>query len=307
MGIDGEAARFLLAGLKAGVSYRRCATLGRMNYFLGRKEMASLLRQFEMDPARYPKLFAHPYSPVRYAEDFWAMLGAEELVSIDASDFEAASRIHDLNLPVPDDLKRRFDAVCDIGTLEHVFNVPVAIRNCMEMVAVGGHLLLMCPANNFFGHGFYQFQPELFHRLLQPANGYQLEALVTVECGPGRRWFDTADPQTIQARVTLVNSFPVFLFVRARKVGEVPARLVTPLESDYVAAWKREATHAQSGGIDRLATPGLRGLKERLIEGLPRLARWLEAWRISGWNRDFSFRNHRAFTPVRKSGLGRRP
>ena len=307
MGIDNEAARFLLAGLKAGVSYRRCATLGRMNYFLGRKEMASLLREFGMDPGRYPRLFSTGYSPVRYAEDFWEMLGVEELVTMDASDFEGASRVHDLNRPIPEDLKNRFDAVCDIGTLEHVFHFPTAIRNCMEMVRVGGHLLLMCPANNFFGHGFYQFQPELFHRLLAPANGFQLESLITVECGPRRRWFATADPQVIQARVTLVNSFPVFLFVRARRVGEVPAAFMPPQESDYVAAWNRQATYAQSGGIDRLASPGLLGLKRWLIERFPRLARALEAWRISSWNRDFSFRNRRAFRRIGKRDLDQRP
>jgi len=305
MGIDGEAARFLLAGRQAGVSYRRCATLGRMNYFLGRREMASLLREYGLDPGRYPKLFATGYSPVRYAEDFWEMLGVEELVTVDASDFEGATRVHDLNRPIPEDLRNRFDAVCDIGTLEHVFDFSTAIRNCMEMVRVGGHFLMLCPANNFFGHGFYQFQPELFHRVFEPANGFQLESLITVECGPRRRWYSTADPQVIRARVTLVNAWPVFLFARARRVGEIPAALKPPQESDYVAAWNRQATHAQSGGIDRLAQPGLLSLKRWLIERLPRLARLLEAWRISRWNRDFSFRNRRAFVPVRKRDVAK--
>lgn len=300
MGIDGEAARFLLLGRKEGVNYRRCATLGRMNYFLGRSEMAALLREFGLRPEDYPDLLAIPYSPVRYAEDFWAMMGVEELVSLDISDFEGATRVHDMNLPIPDDLKGRFDAVCDIGTLEHVFHFPTAIRNCMEMVRIGGHLLLMSPANNFFGHGFYQFQPELFHRLLEPANGFQVERLITVENGPRHRWFATADPKAIQARVTLVNSFSVLLFLRARKIGEVPATLHTPQESDYVAAWNQQATHAQSGGIDALADPKLRGIKQNLIERFPRLARALEALRISGLNREFSFRNRKAFGPVDK-------
>lgn len=282
------------------MSYRHCATLGRMNYFLGRREMATLLREFGFHPEQHPKLLATPYSPVRYAEDFWEMLGVEELVTLDVSDFEGATRVHDMNLPIPDDLKGRFDAVCDIGTLEHVFHFPTAIRSCMEMVRVGGHLLLLSPANNFFGHGFYQFQPELFHRLLEPKNGFQVEQLITVENGPRHRWFATADPKAIQARVTLVNSFSVLLFVRARKIGEVPAILQTPQESDYVAAWNQQATHAQSGGIDALANPKLRGLKQYLIERFPRLARALESLRISGLNREFSFRNRKAFAPVKK-------
>jgi 2-polyprenyl-3-methyl-5-hydroxy-6-metoxy-1,4-benzoquinol methylase len=74
--------------------------------------------------------------------------------SIDASDYENATYVHDLNVPIPDHLKGQFDLVDDGGTLEHVFNFPVALRNCMEMVKVGGHLLLNVPTNNFVGHGF---------------------------------------------------------------------------------------------------------------------------------------------------------
>jgi 2-polyprenyl-3-methyl-5-hydroxy-6-metoxy-1,4-benzoquinol methylase len=53
--------------------------------------------------------------------------------------------------------------VFDGGTLEHIFDYPTAIKNCMKMVKPGGHLLLTTPANNWFGHGFYQFSPELFY------------------------------------------------------------------------------------------------------------------------------------------------
>ena len=84
---------------------------------------------------------------------------------MDASSFEGATVVHDLNLPITEALKGRFDVVCDAGTIEHVMNFPTAIRNCMEMVRVGGHLILGTPANNFFGHGFYQFSPELWFRL----------------------------------------------------------------------------------------------------------------------------------------------
>ncbi len=34
----------------------------------------------------------------------------------------------------------------DGGTLEHIFNVPVALKSYMEMVRVGGHLILVCPS-----------------------------------------------------------------------------------------------------------------------------------------------------------------
>lgn len=93
-------------------------------------------------------------------------LGAGNVSSCDFSGYEKATLIHDLNVPIGPEWHERFDMVIDGGTLEHVFNFPVAIANCMNLVKTGGHLLLFSPSNNMCGHGFYQFSPELFFRVL---------------------------------------------------------------------------------------------------------------------------------------------
>ena len=67
-----------------------------------------------------------------------------------------------------------YDAVLDFGCLEHVFDFPVAWRNCVALCRVGGHLFHSLPANNLAGHGFYQFSPELFFNLYQAKNGFEL-------------------------------------------------------------------------------------------------------------------------------------
>jgi len=61
-----------------------------------------------------------------YAEPFLKSLGAREVDSIDASDYESATIIHDMNLPVADQHKTAFDVVLDGGSLEHIFNFPIA-------------------------------------------------------------------------------------------------------------------------------------------------------------------------------------
>jgi SAM-dependent methyltransferase len=308
MGIDIEAARFLLASRQDGASFQRCATLGRQNYFLGNQETAALLREFGLTPEYCPKLFSEKYSRFRYSEAFWEMMGAQEVEIVDASDFEggAHTHVHDLNLPIADHLKERFDAVCDFGTLEHVFNFPIAIRNCLEMVKPGGRFIAQTPANNYFGHGFYQFSPELFFRILTDKNGFQLEIMIAVEYGPRRRWFAVADPESIKARVSLTNSFPVMLFVRARKTGKLPTVMTAPQQSDCVAMWTQQASPAQKGVIDRFASPKLIRLKQALLETTPRLARVLEALRFSPLNRELSFRNRLSFSPINKRKLGKR-
>lgn len=72
-----------------------------------------------------------------YCEEFLRQVGARDITSIDASGYERASIVHDMNLPIGSELRRRFSVLIDGGTLEHIFNFPVAIRNCMEMLDNG--------------------------------------------------------------------------------------------------------------------------------------------------------------------------
>jgi SAM-dependent methyltransferase len=88
-------------------------------------------------------------------------LDTPSIYSLDQSNYEAPSFIHDLNLPVPDDLRNRFDLIIDGGTLEHVFNIPQALANVSLMLKQGGVFVSqqMC---GITGHGFYTLSPELF-------------------------------------------------------------------------------------------------------------------------------------------------
>jgi hypothetical protein len=55
-------------------------------------------------------------------------LGARSMASLEASAFEGAKFVHNLNQPVGNEFKQRFDLVYDGGTFEHVFNFPAASR-----------------------------------------------------------------------------------------------------------------------------------------------------------------------------------
>src|SRR5262249_26462815 len=155
------------------------------------------------------------------------------------SSFEGASVIHDINLPIPDELKGRFSVVIDGGTLEHVFNFPQALKNAMEMVAVHGHFLAVTPSNNWMGHGFYQFSPELFFRAFSDENGFKIENMFI--CGWLRgRWYRVSDPKVIGQRVELINNYPMFLLVQAKRLYKADIFATAPQQSDYVASWTDE-------------------------------------------------------------------
>jgi hypothetical protein len=193
--------------------------------------------------------------------------GAIELVSVDASAYEDASRLHDMNEEIPDDLADRFSVVFDAGTLEHIFDFPTAIRNCMRMVREGGHLLIVTPTNNEAGHGFYQFSPELFYRILAPAYGFWVEQMLLREKGARRAsWYDALDPDTVGARAQYRSRSVTYLYLRARRIGSVPEFDPAPQQSDYMAHWQRRGSPPAAGNR-------LEALMHAVGERAPRLRR----------------------------------
>jgi hypothetical protein len=260
MGIDRYFAEFLGCAHKAGVDFSRTATAGRLNLFIDRRSLSAVLGEI-CGAVTDDEVRAVHAGSGGYAEEFLKRLGAKETISIDASAYEGASLVHDMNLPIGDDLKRRFSVVIDGGTLEHVFNFPMAIKNCMQMVDVGGHFFVHTMANNFMGHGFYQFSPELFYRVLSPENGFRMRRVVVFEQRVGRpRWFEAADPKEINERVELINRRPTYLLVHAERFADVPIFASAPQQTDYAAHWSRNAA-------PNYGAQGLRG----------RIHRWAKA------------------------------
>jgi hypothetical protein len=170
--------------------------------------------------------------------------------------------------------------VVDSGSLEHIFHVPHALRSCVQMAAVGGHVLILTPANNFMGHGFYQFSPDLFYRVLAPAYGFRLERLLIHEAAPNAPWYRVADPAALGRRVQLLNSFHTTLLVQARKVAAVDNWPGWPQQSDYAAQWaahqqapQQPVSTAAAGDPEALRRPGA---WRRLVARLP--WRWARAY-----------------------------
>jgi SAM-dependent methyltransferase len=302
MAIDIEAARFLLAAAKSGVSFEHSIMLGRQSYLLGKRETRGLMQAYGRGEAAQAGPLAQPYG-VRYAEPFFEALGARQVESMDACSFEGATVVHDLNQPVGAELRNRFDVVYDGGTLEHVFNFTTGVNNIAGMLKVGGRAFLHTPANNFFGHGFFQFSPELFFRVFSKANGFATEHLVAVEYSPQRRWYQVHDPASIAARTPLICAYPVLLLIQVRKTEEKALFLSCPQQSDYSSMWQ-EVGNQPARSAPPPPPDQLLGVKRALIERAPALARWLEAFLFSRWIRAYSFKNRSAFTPVDKRSFG---
>jgi len=119
------------------------------------------------------------FAKFRWISDelFFTALGFQELHSTDVNAYENATHIVDLNEPgLGRQLSGQYDLVIDGGTLEHCFDVPTALRNIFDALAVGGYAMHISPVNNYVDHGFYQFCPTLFHDYYE-ANGFELSVM----------------------------------------------------------------------------------------------------------------------------------
>lgn len=167
MGIDAQLASQLIAarGLVAG--RQGCVMLGRQKFHIKgkfRRFVRQRLRQAGLDP----EIAAYEQED-GFAETFLRQLGYPEPRSLDASAYENCDLTHDLNEPLPDELRARFDVIIDGGTLEHVFNAPRALDNVFHMLRPGGLFLSINGITGWAGHGFYQFSPELVWRYWKDA------------------------------------------------------------------------------------------------------------------------------------------
>ena len=238
MGFDDKGTQFLLAARSLGVSFERTATIGRQRLDISPRMLRRRLATFGTTVAGED--IRHLFDENGFGEPFLRLLGATRTESIDASAYEGASRVLDLNQTLPQELEGRFTAVIDAGSLEHVFDVQTALRNCMAMVAPDGHFLSIAAANNMMGHGFYQFSPELFYRVFSEANGFTVERML-VTGKSSTKWYEVADPKTIGTRVQLRSFRPTYLCVSARRVEMRPILDTPPHQSDYVTRWAGSA------------------------------------------------------------------
>jgi hypothetical protein len=239
MGIDRNGLKLLLyAKKKIGVDFSLTATIGRQEVHFKTKHLINALKSFKF---QYKQSDIKEIINNKYAEFLFHYLGANKIDSFDCSDYESATFVQDFNLAIPDTFKEKYSAVIDGGSLEHIFNFPVAIKNCMEMIKPEGYFIAITPANNFMGHGFYQFSPELYYNIFQQTNGFEIKDVIIFSIN-SKRFYHVKDPQKLRRRVNLINKTPTYLFIVAKKKSTKPIFNLTPQQSDYLIQWENSCS-----------------------------------------------------------------
>ena len=265
MGLTATDIELLLELRRKNSGCKRIATIGSLSLYLHSRQLKRLKSLLPGSRA------LEDYRWGDTADAFLKELtGATEVTSVDMSDYQGSTIVHDMNLPLArlrPDLAEQFDLVIDGGTLEHVFNFPITVSNLMSLLRKGGYFLTANPTNNLCGHGFYQFTPELMHRCYCRANGFRIvHVLLTkarhmsVEMDPSPVSYSVNYPMRLGRRVLLRNRLPVVIRALAEKVADQPTEGLTVQQSDYVAAWSGAKPARSRNG----AKAALRAVFDRL-------------------------------------------
>ena len=276
MGIDIYSAKFLRSEVKRGLDLGNMLTLGHQAVYMDDESYQALIASLGIS-----------FQENIFADDFFRGLGAKSVDVMDASNYEGANVLHNLNEPLGRELVEKYDCVFDGGALEHVFNLPQALKNCLEMVKVGGRFIIIAPTNAYCGHGFYQFSPELFYGALSAENGYLVEKMLFVH---REQWYSVRKPAEIRQRVELLTEEPTLLFITARRIERKPVFAQWRQQSDYVATWDGKQTTAK-------ASPR-KSIKESVLSFVPFARKLQMRWRIYKCRQECLPSNRTRFIPV---------
>lgn len=243
MGLNLACLELMTLARASGADFSRVVTIGRQGLHIGPDELQRFfVARGRADLAE--RLAAGAWDG--YCEPLLrTAFDAEVVESIDASAYEHASVVHDMNKPIAQ--PGQFSAVLDFGTLEHVLNVATAFDNVARLAAPGGFILHVAPGNNFSGHGFYQFSPELFFQIYAEARGFAGTRVFAAPAGKPHLWYEVHAPSAVGARVDITSRDQLHLLVLTQKVGDARPLAEAPVQqSDYSVMWAEQPDRKQA-------------------------------------------------------------
>ena len=247
----------LLCELKNKLSFQgRVLQLGRQRVSMTFGTLKAILSSYSLPPYKPEAPLSVHGQPTD--EVFFKALGFSEVESLDAHGFEGATIVHDLNLPVPDEWKERYDFIYDGGTSEHVFNFPQCLKNIYDLLKPGGFIVHHVPTSNYVNHGFYSFNPIVFTEYYS-ANKFDLIDVFICEAP---RNFHRANVYVYKYDAAQERRFDCFnhglglrrhvdTFVVAQK-NEYSTKDVIPQQNAYQSVWQ-----SVDNGAVRASKPSL--------------------------------------------------
>lgn len=224
MGIDITGLEFILNSLKYVKSFNNLLTLGRQEIHLDFKNIVKLCNQYFID---IPETVVE-----QYCEKLFKYFGFKNVDSIDNSDYEKATIIHDMNKPYNSPTKYNF--IFDGGCIEHIFNIPQVLENIINMLEVNGIFCSVTVNNNFSGHGFYQFSPEIFSRVFIEKYGMKIEEIYLAKVNSSKiNWVNVKNTISQRNEYKFNDNEQVYILTIAKKISNTRQSLLSNFPQQY--------------------------------------------------------------------------
>jgi|FEC22Drversion2_1045045.scaffolds.fasta_scaffold00324_45 SAM-dependent methyltransferase len=189
---------------------------------------------------------------------FFSLLGIDDLQSLDWSDYEGASILHDLNSPLPKNLEGIADVIIDGSSLDNVWNPALALQSLTRMLRPGGRLFALNMGSDHFGP-YTIFTPPWFFDYCVINNFVDCRVYAQISKPDGPYNVLTIDPATLASDPSswarnlagLDPSYQVGIYLFAEK-GPNTTWDATPIQQFY-----------QSGPIKDRFHRNLRHLNEK--------------------------------------------
>jgi hypothetical protein len=144
------------------------------------------------------------------------------------------------------------DIIYDLGTFEHLFNLPTAFDNIMKMLKPGGFIVHHSPID-FLNHGYYNFNAELFDDVYSINSFESFESCYVISPN-----LDARRTESFQMKInprslffSLQPSYVSFYFGVFRKLAT--KGFIVPQQGYYKTVWKggRSRDGARSSSLSR--------------------------------------------------------
>ena len=182
---------------------------------------------------KIPDWFNTSYGNNVNAQYLFSLLGSKKIVTSDISRYENPDIILDLNKNVKKFFFNKFHNIVDMGTIEHIFNIPVLLNNYKKMLKKNGNLIIATTCSNSIDHGFYSFSPTFFFDFFDK-NGFELKDCFLRESTPFN--YEASSKiykyETVGAEIPFISNKSLELFVVAKKIHN-KLNFITPIQGTY--------------------------------------------------------------------------
>lgn len=93
---------------------------------------------------------------------------------------QRADIVFDLNKPITDNLKEKYDLIWDTGSVEHIMNVNQVFQNIVDMVKPGGKILHTQGIGDQTNFGYWTISPNFFIDFYTN-NGFSIDSIQLVD------------------------------------------------------------------------------------------------------------------------------